>query len=186
MPAVSCTLTIIADASPTALSDATLRSARDRLSAAEVHSRPVEMVQALSGLAGCYRRLRAANVTEALFEQALVWSRASASNDLVVDLLCDLCEFSAERALDDEGAGIDGAAEKARAYGAEAARLASAVADATWEVRVLLRIGEVYDRLGDTVDAAALQIRALALMGSQHGEDADTLARTLAAHTTLQ
>lgn len=186
MPAVSCTLTIIADASPASLSDAALRSARDRLTAAEVQARPVEMVQALSGLASCYRRLRAAGVTEALFEQALVWGRAAASNDLMVDLLCDLCEFSAERALDEEGAGIDSAAEKARTYAAEAARLAPAVADSTWEIRVLLRIGDVYDRLGDHVDAVAVQTRALALMGSQHGTDPDTLARTLAAHTTLQ
>lgn len=159
-----CTLTIIADPSAAATSDAALRAARDALAAAELNPRPVEMVQALSDLARCYRR-RAANVTEALFEQALVWGRASASMDLVVELLCELCEFNAELARAAErGESMAGARAKARAYGAEAARLASAVADPGWEVRVLMRVAEAYGKLGDQAAAVALQTRAGALM----------------------
>ena len=42
--------------------------------------------------------------------------------------------------------------------------LAGHVADAQWEVTVLLRISDVLDRCGDHDDAVQLQARAMGLM----------------------
>ena len=38
-------------------------------------------------------------------------------------------------------------------------------ADPQWEVTVLLRVADLFDRLGDHEDAIALQCRAMGLMG---------------------
>lgn len=159
---MACTLTIIAD--PGAASDAALRRARQALAAAEAAGRAVDIVHALGVLAHCYLQRRVPEVAEALFEQALRWSRATVSPDLVVDLLCDLAEFSLQQAMQEGGATIADAADKARAYAAEASDLAGQVSDPVFELRVLLRIGRLRDHLGDTDEAQALRARAEHLM----------------------
>ena len=54
--------------------------------------------------------------------------------------------------------------DTARDHGFEAAQLALRSADPQWEITVLLRISDLFDRLGDHDDAIALQCRAVELM----------------------
>ena len=107
---------------------------------------------------------------EAHLERALAASLAVPSADAQVDLLCDLGERTAQAAEQAEratqGAGRD-ATQRARQHAAAAARLASHVSDPAWEVTVLLRISDFFNRLGDHFDASALQTRALRLMAQQ-------------------
>jgi len=94
-----------------------------------------------------------------------------AAVDASVDALCELGESALERA-----SLLDGQAEArsardlrdaARDHGFEAARMALHAADAEWEIGVLLRVSELFDRLGDHDDAIALQCRAAGLMTCQ-------------------
>ena len=104
---------------------------------------------------------------EAHLERALAASLAVPSVDAQVDLLCDLGERTAQAAEQAEratqGAGRD-ARQRSRQHAAAAARLAAHVSDPAWEVTVLLRISDIFNRLGDHDDASALQTRALRLM----------------------
>lgn len=146
-----------------------LRQAAADLGRAEAGGQPHTMSQALAQLARCYRGLGAAAAAEATLLQALRWSRLTGSVDLTVDLLCTLCETAVGHAeQQDDGDRHSGrghaARELARAHAFEAAQCAGSVADARWEVSVLLRISDVLDRCGDRHDALALQTRALRLI----------------------
>lgn len=156
---VGCTLTIVLDGAAAAGGDEALRRARTALDEAERNARPIEMVNALSALARCYRDAHA-EVCETLLEQALQWARTTASTDLVVDLLGELCELGAELALREGSAGADAAADRARARGAEVALLAGGVADPVFEAATLLRLSAMHARLGDEAEAVALAERA--------------------------
>lgn len=109
---------------------------------------------------------------EAHLERALAASLALAGVDAQVDLLCELGELAARSAEHAEranlGSGLD-ATQRARQHAAAAAQLAAHVSDPAWEVTVLLRISDVFNRLGDHVDASTLQSRALRLMAEAMG-----------------
>jgi|CXWL01.1.fsa_nt_gi tetratricopeptide (TPR) repeat protein len=146
-----------------------LRLATAALDAAELNARPFQMSQALADVARCYRALGALASAESHLEAALRWGRLAGSTDPVVDLLCELCETAASLAemQNASGAGSGHAArERARDHVFEASTLAGCVADAGWEVKVLLRISDVLDRCGDRDNAVQLQTRALRLMAT--------------------
>lgn len=135
------------------------------LDAAEADGRPVVLSQALAAVAHGYRALRALDAAESHLQQALRWARAAQATDHVVDLLCDLCDTSATLADTlPEPTQAHAARERARDHAFEAGALSPRVADADWEVKVLLRVSDVLDRLGDHDDATQLQTRALRLM----------------------
>ena len=144
-----------------------LRQAAVALDAAERRAQPYGMSQALVAVARAYVQLRAVASAEAYYELALRWARSAGSTDPVVDVLCELCECATLLA-DAQDAAAPGsghaARERARDHVFEASTLAGRVADASWEFKVLLRIGAVLERCGDCDDAALLQTRALRLM----------------------
>lgn len=148
-----------------------LRQAAAALDAAEPRARPFEMSQALTTLARCYAAVDQLPAAQSCLQSALRWAGAAGAIDHSVDLLCELCEMAARVAdeLAAEHADHPGRAraarEAARDHAFEAAALAGRVADAGWEVKVLLRISDVLDRCGDRDEAVLLQTRALRLMG---------------------
>ncbi len=145
-----------------------LRQAARALDAARRRaSSPFAMSCALTALARACRGLHDEVNAEGYLDEALRWARAAGSIDLVVDLLCELCEVCAAQGLatceDDEG--LDPAAcERMRDHAFEASTLANRVADGSWEAKVLMRIGGVLESCGDRDDAVLLQTRALRLM----------------------
>ena len=144
-----------------------LKRAAAALDEAEGLGQPIVMSQALAAVARCYRLLHAPAAAEAYLEMALRWGRAAQAQDQVVDLLCELCEtaIALARAQEADTPGSGRAAcERARDHAFEASLLAPRVADADWEVKVLLRVSDALNRLGDHVDASGLQTRALRLM----------------------
>lgn len=190
---MACTLTLIAgQPTPGGADEGVLAAARRALDEAEIQGRPYEMCAALAHLAACYRADGALDVASALFDQALHWARVSGSTDLLVDLLCQACDLSAGPKPDTDtppgaptrrGTG----AERARSLATEATALSAHVADPAWESKVLLRLSDVLDRLGDHGEALTLQMRALSLMsGSAGSDDAGAAVGAAPAHTTLQ
>jgi hypothetical protein len=144
-----------------------LRQAAAALDAAERQAQPMAMSQALAELARCYRRLQAPAAAEAYLDMALRWARAAQATDQVVDLLCELCEttITLAQAQDHTAqAAAQATRERARDHAFEASSQAAHVADAEWEVKVLLRVSDALNRLGDHDDASQLQTRALRLM----------------------
>ncbi len=143
----------------------TLRLACATLDAAEMNGRPIVLSQALAGVAHSYRALRAFDSAESYLDKALAWARVAQATDLCVDLLSDLCDIGTCLAdtLPDR-AEAHAARERVRDHAFEAGSLAARVADGSWEVKVLLRISDVLNRLGDHADATQLQTRALRLM----------------------
>ena len=152
-----------------------LRVAAARLDDAELRCRPHEMSLALSQMARCYRVVGALPSAEACLVSALRWARPAGGIDQLVDLMCELAEVAATIAeaheAEQPGAGRS-ARERARDYAFDASTLAGRVADADWEIKVLLRISEVLERCGDRDDAVLLQTRALRLM---HGSVVGTV-----------
>jgi tetratricopeptide (TPR) repeat protein len=147
-----------------------LRDAAADLQAATLRSHPIQMSAALMQMARCYAELKAFASAMTCFQQALRWARVAGCTDHTVDLLCEMCTTSADlaQALDAQRPGSGHPArERAREYAFEASALASRVADAGWEVKVLLRISDIHDRCGDHDDAVLLQTRALRLMAGQ-------------------
>ena len=128
------------------------------------------MAQVLTALARCYAALAELPSADACLQAALRWAGAAGAADQCVDLLCELCELAACQA--DEAlaarpevrAPIRAARERARDHALDAAALAGRVADAGWEVKVLLRISDVLDRCGERDEALQLQTRALRLL----------------------
>lgn len=151
-----------------ATTPAPLRHAQTLLVAAQAQGRPQPMVTALTELARAWADEAAFGTAEAHLEEALRWSALLPGVDAQVDLLCQAAEMaavSAEReARNGNKTGWRAARRRALAHAAEAAQLCEQVACPGWEVVVLLRISDVFDRFGKRDDAAALQTRAVRMM----------------------
>ena len=146
----------------------TLAALTARLEECRRRARPHEMVEALTDVARCYADQGVWQTSEAHLEQALRWSALLGSADARVDLLCETAEIAAcsvEQATTDTQ--VRRAARR-RAFGhaSEAARLSAQVADASWEIKVLLRASDVLDRCGETAEASELQARAMLKLAS--------------------
>lgn len=152
-----------------------LQRACAALDDAELRGQPIEMSRALTTLARCYAALGLLPSAEACLQAALRWAAAAGATDQRVDLHCELCEMAARiadqlAAEQPEHPGRARAArERARDHAFDAAALVGRVADAGWEVKVLLRISDVLDRCGDRDEAVLLQTRALRLMAGHSG-----------------
>ena len=170
-----------------AIGDA-LRAAAADVERAEASALPREAANALARLARCYRAFASLEAAEATLLQALRWSECSGSNDATIELLCELCETAAALAdaLDD-GAAASGrghaARERARGHAFDVAARSPGVADARWQIVVLLRVSEVLDRCGDRDDAVSMQARALRLLAGDLAVAPDlTLTPALGRH----
>lgn len=157
-----------------------LMAAEAAVESARCTMRPAAMASTLAQWARCYRGMGHVDAAHLAFEQALPWTRLLGSTDATVDLLCELAECTADyaEALDDDE-DRRAARRCARDHAREAWMLSPRVADAAWEIRVLLRVSEVLERLGDRADALALQTRANALKTGRApaGPDWDAAAR---------
>ncbi|HVK31954.1 MAG TPA: hypothetical protein VM845_05550 [Burkholderiaceae bacterium] len=155
-----------------------LRAAVAALDAAEAAREPAQLSQALAQVARCHRAVGALAEADWYAKRGLAVARALSAVDASVDALCALAELALERAerLDtqDEARGAHRLRDTARDRAFEAAGLAQRAADPQWEVTVLLRVSDLFDRLGDHEDAIALQCRALGLItGATAGLRAD-------------
>lgn len=152
-----------------ALRDA-LREAAAALDRAELRPLPLPMSQALAQMARCLRALQAPVAAESYLERALAWSRLLGAVDPSVEMLCLLAETTCAIAElhADHAAQRRAALERTRDRAFEAVALAAHVADAQWEIKVLLRISDVLDRCGDHDDAVQLQSRAMRMMYGAH------------------
>lgn len=147
----------------------TLQSIVTALRHAQASGRAWALCDALTCAGRAYRILDAPKPALAVFDLALRWSYACGSADLRVDVLCELCEthvqaverLAAPAANEAEAAACRASAAQARELAYEAARLAPQVTDACWEVKVLLRLSDLLDRIGDHDEATALQGRAM-------------------------
>ena len=159
-----------------------LRDAAFALDTAEEVGEPAVLSQILAHVSRCHRNLGA--LAEAVWyaKRGLQLSRSLSAVDASVDALCELAELAFERAavLDghDESRGAHRLRDTARDHGFEAAKLALRSADPQWEITVLLRISDLFDRLGDHDDAIALQCRAVELMTRASRIGADSAAVT--------
>ena len=146
-----------------------LRAAVAALDAAEVAADPAQLSQALADVSRCHRAVGALAEADWYAKRGLAVARTIGAVDASVDALCHLAELALERAerLDDqdETRGAHRLRDAVRDHGYEAAQLARHTADPQWEVTVLLRVADLFDRLGDHEDAIALQCRAMGLMG---------------------
>lgn len=149
-----------------------LASALRQLEDAEARPRPVDLVQALGRVGRRYRDLGHGSAAAWYLRQGLHWARTLGGVDASVDLLCELADVEAgigeTAAVDGDPAAARAARDRARDHGFEAAGLARQCADPQWEVSVLLRVSDVLARCGDHDDAAALQARAVHLIGRRH------------------
>lgn len=143
-----------------------LRAALAALDAAQAAGRPWALAEAYREVAQGYGGVGALPSALAMLAQALRWARATGATDQCVDLHCEVIEMLARQADAQEqempGSGRP-TRDRARDHVFEATRLATRVADARWEVTVLLRLSDVLDRFGDRDDATVLQVRALQL-----------------------
>jgi tetratricopeptide (TPR) repeat protein len=150
--------------------EAALRDAMAIVDAAVQRGRPIQISAALMQQARCHAELKSPAVALACYQQALRWAYVAGSTDHLVDLLCEMSGACVDlaQALDAHRPGSGHPARtRARAHAFEASALASRVADAGWEVKLLLRISDIHDRCGDHDDAVLLQTRALRLMGEK-------------------
>lgn len=144
-----------------------LHLACEVLSHAERCGRPAILAQAQLGLACCYRALRELEAAEVHLNAALAWARVAQSPDAEVEVLCEWCDVGAQRAAaleSEDTASAHAARERVRDRVFEAGQLAARVSDADWEVKVLLHISDVLNRLGDHDDASQIQARAMRRM----------------------
>jgi hypothetical protein len=145
-----------------------LRAAVSALDAAEAAGDPAQLSQALAEVSRCHRAVGALAEADWYAKRGLSAARTIGAVDASVDALCHLAELALERAerLDeqDETRGAHRLRDAVRDHGYEAAQLARHTADPRWEVTVLLRVADLFDRLGDHEDAIALQCRAMGLM----------------------
>lgn len=146
-----------------------LRAAVSTLDTAEAAADPALLSQALAEVSRCHRAVGALAEADWYAKRGLAVARTIGAVDASVDALCHLAELALERAerLDDqdETRGAHRLRDAVRDHGYEAAQLARHTADPQWEVTVLLRVADLFDRLGDHEDAIALQCRAMGLMG---------------------
>lgn len=151
---------------PEPASRTALRAALASLDAAQAAGRPWALAEAYREVAHGYGGIGALPSALAMLTQALRWARATGATDQCVDLHCEIVEMLARQADGYEqtlpGSGRP-TRDLARDHVFEATRLATRVADARWEVTVLLRLSDVLDRFGDRDDATLLQVRALQL-----------------------
>jgi len=151
-----------------------LRQACAALDRAEAAGRAAMTAQALGGVARAYGALRAWSTAEAYLEMALRWWTAAQATDGMVEVLCELCDTGVQLAEQQDaaapGSGL-GTRERVRDHAFSASALAGHVSDADWEVKVLLRVSDALNRLGDHDDAAALQSRALERMAGSPRTD---------------
>ena len=145
-----------------------LRDAVAELDAAEDTGEPARLSQALARVGRCHRRLGGLADADWYIKRGLQLARGLSAVDATIDALYEVAELSIERAalLDgkDEPRGARRLRDVARDHGFEATRLALCSADPQWEIAVLLRVADLFDRLGDQDDAIALQCRALGLI----------------------
>lgn len=158
------------------------------LDMARCTKQPLRLCEALTELGRCERRSGNAEAAAQRFDEALNWAQLVGVADLLTDLLCERGELAADQAPDAlaaQPAGDPDAWLLARACAAEAARLAAHTSDPAWEVRVLLRASDLFNRLGSAVEAVALQARALQRQGRPAPLDAGAAADKQ-VHPTLQ
>lgn len=154
-----------------------LRQAMHALSAAEASNgsaRVPAMCHALTEAARALAGLHAYSPAESHLAQALRWAGLMGGHDLLADLHCAWAEVATNAAdlstAQAEPAHSRAARDRARDHAFEAARLAGLATDPNWEIRLLLRASDVFDRCGDHDDAMLLQQRALVLMDMGHGD----------------
>ena len=157
-----------------------LRAAVSVLDAAEAAGDPARLSQALAEVSRCHRAVGALSEADWYAKRGLAVARTIGAVDASVDALCHLAELALERAErlegQDEARGAHRLRDAVRDHGYEAAQLAHHTADQQWEVTVLLRVADLFDRLGDHEDAIALQCRAMGLMGGT-SSDASSMAK---------
>ncbi len=145
-----------------------LREAMSALDAAEAAGEPARLSQALAHVSRCLRKIGALADAVWYAKRGLQLARGLSAVDASVDALCELAELAVERSalLDDqdESRGAERLRDSARDHCFEAAQLALRSADPQWEITVLLRVSDLFDRLGDHDDAIVLQCRAVELM----------------------
>jgi hypothetical protein len=150
-----------------------LRAAIGALDVAEASADPAHLSQALAAVSHCHYRVGALAEADWYAKRGLAVARTIGAVDATVDALCHLAELALERAerLDeqDESRGAHRLRDAVRDHGYEAAQLARHTSDPQWEVTVLLRVADLFDRLGDHDDAIALQCRAMSLMSGVDG-----------------
>lgn len=145
-----------------------LRAAVAVLDSAEAAGDAARLSQALADVSRCHRSVGALAEADWYAKRGLAVARGIGAVDASVDALCHLAELALERAErleeQDEARGAHRLRDAVRDHGYEAAQLARHTADPQWEVTVLLRVADLFDRLGDHDDAIALQTRAMSLM----------------------
>jgi hypothetical protein len=168
------------DRSPTtspataALSRQALQLAMRVLELAAVYAKPHDMSQANAQVGRCLKASDDLPSAETYLDKALSWARLVPGVDTRVDVLCELAELTtlqAEGFDDSESHTRQACLERARGHAFEAAELAGHTADSHWEVKVLLRVSDVFNRCGDHDDATQVQNRAMALLGLQPAEE---------------
>jgi hypothetical protein len=145
-----------------------LRAAVSALDDAEATADAARLSQALAEVSRCHRAVGALAEADWYAKRGLAVSRTIGAVDASVDALCHLAELALERSerleVQDESRGAHRLRDAVRDHGYEAAQLARHTADPQWEVTVLLRVADLFDRLGDHEDAIVLQCRAMGLM----------------------
>ncbi len=153
-----------------------LRDAMVALETAEAAGEPGVLSQTLAQVSRCHRQVGALAEAVWFAKRGLQLARGLSAVDASVDALCDLAELGIERAAmleeQEEPRGAHRLRDAARDHGFEAVRLALRSADPQWEVTVLLRVSDLFDRLGDHEDAIAMQCRAVGLITGHPANDA--------------
>lgn len=163
------------------------------LELARATQQPLRLCEALAEVARCERRSGWPELAALSLDDALRYARTLGGVDLLADLLCERGDIAADIALQPgtpvTGADLD-AWLQARACAAEAATLAAQTSDPAWEVKLLLRASDLFNRLGSAVEAAALQVRAMQRLGQGRlqmaAERAPAAPVPSHAHPTLQ
>lgn len=138
------------------------------LEMARITRQPLLLSEALAQLGRLDRRSGEPAKAALHLDEALAWARVVGSVDLLADLLCERGELAADEAMDPQQPRNDPEPDAwllSRACAAEAAVLAALTSDPGWEVQVLLRASDLFNRLGIAVEALALQTRALERLG---------------------
>lgn len=156
-----------------------LRAAVAALDAAEAAGEPAQLSQVLAQVARCHRAVGALAEADWYAKRGLSVARHLGAADASVDALCMLAELALERSgrleQQDEARGAHRLRDTARDHAFEAARLAQHATDPQWEITVLLRVSDLFDRLGDHEDAVALQCRALGLITGAASQRSDVM-----------
>ena len=145
-----------------------LREALAVLDRADAQGEPAALSQALAQVSRGHRAIGALADADWYAKRGLQIARGLGGVDASVDALCEVAELALERAdrldAEEEQRGAHRLRDAARDHAFEAAELARRAADPQWEITVLLRVSDLFDRLGDHDDAITLQCRAVRLM----------------------